>query len=258
MAPSLLIGFALASAVAALAHRFRALTAGGALWAAAIGTLVFVAGGLAWSALLLLFFLPSSVLSHLPGALHGAAEKSARRDAGQVLANGAVAAGCALLAVHRATPVIGAAFAGALAAAASDTWATELGTRFGGAPRLLSTGRHVAPGTSGGVTAIGLVASLVGAATIATAELLAISPSTGVPVLLGGLAGSLTDTGLGATLQHRRYCPVCKTATEQPVHATCGTPTRSAGGLAWLDNDAVNGAATLTGAVIAALCRSLV
>src|SRR5438128_2021899 len=84
-----LVGLLAGSAVALLAMRARALTWGGAASAALVGALVFTAGGLAWSGLLLLFFLPSSALGRLPGGpQQGLVEKSGRRDARQVLANG--------------------------------------------------------------------------------------------------------------------------------------------------------------------------
>ena len=71
-------------------------------------------------------------------------------------------------------------------------------------------------------------------------------------VALAGVAGALMDSLLGATLQERRWCDACSRATERAVH-DCGAPTRRAGGLGALDNDAVNLAATVTGAAVAAL-----
>jgi uncharacterized membrane protein len=54
---------------------------------------------------------------------------------------------------------------------------------------------------------------------------------------------------IGATLQSRRWCGTCQTATERAVHS-CGTRATAAGGLPWLGNDTVNLAATATGALI--------
>jgi uncharacterized membrane protein len=82
------------------------------------------------------------------------------------------------------------------------------------------------------------------------ARALSLTGTVGV-VAIGGAAGAMADSLLGATLQERRWCDACALATERRVH-DCGTRTRLAGGLAWMDNDAVNLLATLTGAVVAA------
>src|SRR5262249_56028941 len=55
----------------------------------------------------------------------------------------------------------------------------------------------------------------------------------------GGVLGSTIDSVLGATVQARRWCDHCAKGTEQRRH-DCGTPTRLARGVSWLENDAVN------------------
>jgi uncharacterized membrane protein len=142
---------------------------------------------------------------------------------------------------------------GSLAAAAADTWATGVGTRSGTAPRLLLFGRPVAPGTSGGMTPLGCVAGAAGALLVAATGS-AVGAGAGVLPLgtLVGFAGMLTDSVLGAAWQGRFRCPACAEASEWRVHR-CGTRTVREGGLRWLDNDAVNLAATALGAVLAGL-----
>ena len=73
---------------------------------------------------------------------------------------------------------------------------------------------------------------------------------------LGGIAGAVADSALGATMQERRWCPTCSMASEQLVH-TCGTSTSLAGGAAWMDNDTVNLLSTVVGGAVAALVASL-
>jgi uncharacterized membrane protein len=109
------------------------------------------------------------------------------------------------------------------------------------------------PGTSGGVTLLGLFGTALGAAFIEMAALLLHWPSpVVVAALAGGVAGSLTDSLAGALLQQRRWCPVCGSHSERLVH-TCGARTRIVGGLSLLDNDGVNLLCTAAGAAVAVL-----
>jgi uncharacterized protein (TIGR00297 family) len=246
-----LIGGVLGSAVAGLAYWRRALTADGAMIAALTGCVTFARGGIPGAGALLLFFGSSTVLSRLgerrKQRLPLAQAKGARRDAWQVLANGGVA-----------TLAFGvgwrSAATGALAAAAADTWATELGLLARQPPRLITSLRTVAPGTSGGITPEGVMASVGGAAVVGAMT----AASSGDwrmlrSAALAGIAGALFDSLLGATLQAVYLCPRCELATEVPVHPRCGTPATYQRGLRWMTNDTVNLLATLTGAVIGQL-----
>lgn len=277
MALTLLTGFLLALLIAFIAFRVKALSRSGALAALGLGTVIFGLGGLSWAVLLLAFFISSSTLSRLfkrrKSALDEKFSKGSQRDAGQVLANGGVAGVFAIL--HAFFPQAGWTWIGcaaALAAANADTWATELGVLNPGAPILITSGRPVERGTSGGISPAGTLAALAGAAFVALFAALgyrtALQIGPRAPYLtsptgllfdggvfglaaLGGLAGSLVDSLLGATLQAIYYCPACQKETERHPQHTCGTDTRRVRGLAWLDNDWVNTACTLSGALLA-------
>jgi uncharacterized protein (TIGR00297 family) len=220
----------------------NALTPRGALAALVVGVAVTVGTGWAGLVLLFAFFLSSTWLT--PGG--------GRRSAVQVAANGGVAAASALLA--RAAPLWAAALAGALAAAAADTWSTEIGGRSRSAPRLLTTGASVPPGTSGGVTWLGSAGGAAGAVFIASVAALSglVAARTAPAVAVGGLAGAFADSLLGATLQARWRCPACGAVGEKRRHG-CPDAGVLASGLAWMSNDTVNLAATLVGAAVAVL-----
>ena len=256
MNPSTLIfGLFLGPLVGAAAYRLGALNRSGAVTAAVIGALIFGAGGLRWAAGLLLFFVSSSLLSRLFNHKKKIAEekfsKGSRRDWAQVAANGGLgAAFAAALLLQPGADWPWPAFLGAMAAANADTWATELGVLHPGAPRLITTWKTVEPGTSGGVSSTGTLASLAGAALIGVLGFLEAGSglSLFLAVCAGGLAGSLFDSLLGATVQAIYYCPKDEKETEQhPLH-NCGTPTTHLRGWRRLDNDLVNFAATLIGA----------
>lgn len=215
-----------------------------------MGTLVLAGAGWPGAGALLAFFVSGSVVSRLEPPDNRLDAKGSRRDAAQVLANGGAAALGALAgAAHPALALW--LVTGSLAAAAADTWATSLGRRSAVTPRHLLTGRAVPSGTSGGVTALGSGAALVGAALVAGTGALA----GGQPVLfpiaaLVGFLGMVLDSALGAALQGRFHCPACDLPSEWPVHR-CGTRTLHRGGFPWFDNDGVNFAATCAAAALA-------
>lgn len=258
----ILLGFALAVPIAALAWRLQSLSWTGAGAAVLVGIIVFGLGGWRWAVLLLAFFVSSSALTRAfkkdKLGMNEKFSKGGRRDAGQVLANGGVAALfviCHLLLPAAAWPWMG--FAGALAAVNADTWATELGVLNPNPPRLITNlNRRVERGTSGGVSLWGTISSLLGAALIAAlAFWLAPDPLPQWPVFLvialSGLAGSLSDSLLGATVQAMYLCPADQKETEKhPLHS-CGTPTVRLRGWKWLDNDWVNVVCSLCGGLLA-------
>lgn len=205
--------------------------------------------------MLLSFFVSGSALSKIGERnkmerVGSIVEKGGERDVWQVLANGGVFAAAALGQVLFPLPVWNALGAGALAAAAADTWATEIGTLARTDPISIVSGKRVPAGTSGAVTAVGSAAGIAGALFIAAIATLANWPVAFAAVAVGGVAGALADSLLGGTLQARRWCDVCAKSTERVVH-NCGMLTRPAGGLAGLDNDAVNAVCSAVGALVA-------
>jgi uncharacterized protein (TIGR00297 family) len=256
----LLLGLLLAIAIAFLAYRAHSLSRSGAFAAAFVGTIIFGVGGLEWAILLLTFFITSSALTRAfkrrKQSLSEKFSKGGQRDAGQVFGNGGIAT--AFAALHffypeALWPWLG--FAASLAAVNADTWATELGVLNPHPPRMITNLRKVVEkGTSGGISLIGTLASLAGAAVIGIlASLLGPGPdsvSTGIIVTLAGLVGSLFDSFLGATVQAMYFCPKDQKETEKhPLH-TCGTETVHIRGWKWLDNDWVNFACGAAGVVV--------
>lgn len=254
---ALTVGIVAGVTVAVTAWRRRALTRDGAAAAIALGV-AGAAAGAGWAALLIAYFISGTLLSRWGEAAkrrrtHATVAKGGARDAWQVLANGGVFGAFALASLLTPSPVVDAAAAGALAASAADTWATEIGTWIGGTPRHVLTWRPIATGMSGGVTVAGTVALVVGAIWLtALAWCFGWPDASLLPIAVGGIVGALVDTLVGASAQQVRFCPVCAIETEQPVHE-CGSPTAVRRGAAWIGNDAVNAAATVAGAVTTAV-----
>lgn len=226
--------------MAGLGWRLRALTGGGAWAAWAVGTAILVSTGWQGGVVLAVFFVASTAVSRiLPPTTDTQDAKGDRRDAWQVLANGSVAGGGALFALQE--PALGMwLLTVSLAASASDTWATAVGTWSGTTPRDLRTGRPVPPGTSGGVTIPGSVGAIGGAVIVATSgALVAASHRLLLAATLLGLLGMAVDSLLGGAAQGSFYCPECERPTERFVHR-CGAPTILRKGWRWFSNDLVN------------------
>ena len=277
---SILLGAVFAAVVVVIAGRAGALSGGGAVAAFFVGTLTFGTLRFTGAAVLLAFFVPAVVLSRVGRARKRELVdigKHGPRDAMQVLANGGVATACALASLGWHDVRWEFAFAGAYAAAAADTWGTEIGTLLRQPPRSILTLRSVATGISGGVTLAGTLAEIAGAAWIGCvligmlwlglsaamhARGLSIPPSVFAPMMferplallvvavpLGGIAGALVDSVLGATVQELRFCDACGRSCETDPHV-CGSRTRVVRGIPRFSNDAVNLLATVTGAAV--------
>ncbi len=264
----LLGGFFLSGLVGWAAYQRRALTRNGVAGAILIGTLIFGFGGRTWGLILIAFFVSSSGLSGYRGVeKEGLAEKFAKghqRDIGQTLANGGWAAALAVAYAFTPHSLLWAAFVGAIASVTADTWATELGVLSRSQPRLITTGEPVPVGTSGGISALGMAATLAGGLFIGLITLLlhelaslVMGESTGwadawivIVGVVGGLAGSVFDSLLGATVQGIYYCDRCAKETEKTRHG-CGQMTHLVRGHRWLNNDLVNLFSSVVGSIVA-------
>ena len=249
----------IAGIVALIAWRARALTLSGAVAAAAIGGIA-VAAGWPWAVLLIFYFISSSALSRLGRArkeklTRSIIAKQGARDAWQVVANGFAFGIAALGAVATPYPEPGwlALGAGALAASAADTWATEIGILYGGTPRSVLHWRPVPPGTSGAVSMLGSGGALLGAVAIGVVALLVgWGARIAGAAILGGLGGAVLDSLLGATVQSRLWCDRCGVQTEREVH-DCGRRTQPIRGMPWIDNDLVNFLSGIAGGLLSLL-----
>ena len=261
MISRVVLGLVAAATVTAAAARIGLLTWSGAIAGTAIGS-VAVAAGWSWAILLVAFFALTSALSAAGATrksdlVREVTEKGSTRDAVRVFANGGAFAAAGIAWIATGSPLWLAAGAGAVAAAAADSWATEIGVAYGGEPRSIVSGQSLKRGMSGGVTIAGSLGGLAGAAVIAGTVLIIGWPRVvAVAAILAGVIGMIIDSILGATVQARRFCPACGTSTEKTIH-TCGATTRVAGGVQWMTNDMVNVLATLSGAVVAGILFSV-
>lgn len=266
----ILLALLLSGAIGGLAYWRRSLTLGGWLGAVLVGTTTLGFGGWAWGLTIVVFFVTSTLLSRYKARLKAqrAGDKFAKggqRDFAQTIANGGIAALLALVSAATGQPaILLALFAGVIATVTADTWATELGVLSTQPPRLITTGQPVEPGTSGGISAVGTTATATGALLIgmslalftafeqvAAGAALLFPWSLVLAGLLGGVAGSLFDSLLGATVQALYQYPDGR-ATERAT-ALDGTPHQFVQGWRWLNNDLVNLVSSLVGGGVAVM-----
>ena len=210
----ILTGLGLSLIIAYLAFFLNWITLDATKAVIILGTITFGFGGI-WPALALIFFFLSSSLitrnKRLDGIVNGSVPlrsddpfHNSRRDGYQVWANGFWVAVFCLAWFQFEMDFLLLAVYGAIAAATADTWATELGTRKKGHTRLITTFKKVDPGTDGGISFTGTLASAVGS--IAVASLLLIIPdpydlNVAVIVAISGFVGSIADSYMGAIFQ---------------------------------------------------------
>ncbi|HWF44526.1 MAG TPA: DUF92 domain-containing protein [Candidatus Kapabacteria bacterium] len=258
MTNDLLLGLVFSLAIAVLAWRLRALDISGAIGAVIVGTIIFGIGGLTASIALVAFFISGSILSALPLDSKrrekkkmagdtiglGTLQMGVGRNWKQVVANGGLPA--LGIAIARFIPGLQTAalyfYFGAIAASAADSWATEIGIRYGSNVRDILTWRPAQGGVSGGISTMGMLASLAGAGFIALTLFIpfkgAAPPRVFVGVVMCGFLGSVVDSILGSSLQAVYWCEDCQCLVEKPIH--CSRPAILRKGYKLITNNVVN------------------
>jgi len=206
----MLLALGLSLIIAIISFILNWLTLDGMRSAVLFGTAVLGMGGWMPALAVLLFFLSSSFISRRRGDQNEIAEAfissrtKFRRDGWQVWANGFwVVAMLILFFLFDAEFLLIAAY-GAVAAATSDTWATEIGCRKPGKTVLITSFKKTEPGTDGGISLKGSAAAVAGALFIAGSLYLVssgVNELFAITIAVSGLAGCIVDSYLGAIYQ---------------------------------------------------------
>ncbi len=251
-----IIPIILTPAIIAIAYKKRALTAGGVIAAFVVDVLISLSLGNLGFIILLTFFIGGIAVDKIKKthikAGQNIEKRGEYRNHTQVLANSLVAAAAAVLYFATAKPVFAIAFAASLAEAFADTAASGIGIISGKAFDILRM-KKCTPGLSGGVSVLGLVASLSAAAIVSLISLgfEFVRVNDLVIIISAGFFGALFDSLLGSWLQIKYKCTVCGAVVEREEH--CGQLTEKHSGIKFINNDVVNFLSTVFAALFAAV-----
>ena len=231
-----------------------------------VGCAILIFGGLGWFILLLSFHFTAAFFTKYKyerkARMDAAEAKGGARGWFNVMSNGATASVLAICYGLTSREIFAAGYLGAVSTSIADTLATEIGLLNPSEPRLVTNLRmRVKAGTSGGVTLLGEAACIFGS--LVTALVALIVGFEGLSIfqvlvfdLLVGFLGCNFDSVLGATVQVVYECQICGKITEKKIH--CGQPTVYSKGIRFIDNNVVNLASTIFGALVAILAHSYV
>lgn len=257
----LALGVILTTPITFVAYKKASLNLSGAVAATFLGVLIYFWGGLFMWLIMIGFFISSSLLSKVGREQKAITdkinEKGARRDVIQVIANGGLGFVFAYFYHLTQMEVFLLAYAVAFASSSADTWSSELGVLSKKAPVSILTLKQVNAGTSGAVSALGILAAFLGAAFISAVFFVGFTIKYGFNDLLvimtllclaGGVLGAFIDSVIGAKFQGKYYCQVCHTVTEKKHHH--GMKTIHQEGWRFINNDLVNFTSTTMASVI--------
>ncbi|MFP4045982.1 MAG: DUF92 domain-containing protein [Candidatus Aenigmatarchaeota archaeon] len=161
---------------------------------------IWVFNGFGWMAILLSFLVFAFVVTKwkydVKKELEVQEASLGERDIENVIGNGAAA-------MFFALAFMPTAFCGAVAAALSDTMASEIGV-LSDKTRMITNLQKVKPGTNGAISPLGMTFSFIGAAIISLLGYLVLSLNP-FACLVGGFLGCQVDSYLGATLERKGY-----------------------------------------------------
>lgn len=245
----LIVGTVLNGGIIFFALKKQLLTLSGALTAFVVGMMFYFLGGFSSWSYLILFFISSGVIEiikkkfNLVVEVSVSKEESEGRNITQVLANSLPALSCLILYSLTGQWLFYVAMVATIAGATADTWSSQIGILSSKLPISVKTFKPIEVGLSGGVSLLGIVASLGGASFMAGLYLLFnIGKDVGLVqtfliilvIVLSGVVGSIVDSILGATIQEKYIL------NDQSVSEMESAEARLYSGIKGIDNNMIN------------------
>jgi uncharacterized protein (TIGR00297 family) len=217
--------------------RLDALSLSGFFGAVLMGVVLIMLTNLSYLALLAIFFILCSIISKLIKKKDFISTKGSKRDVVQVYANGGIALLICLYDYFHPSSLNILLFSSSVAAAMSDTWATEFGKLSKSKPRSIISFKTIKHGESGGITLIGTFGSFIGSAIIGSSAFLLFSISVidVLGIVLSGFFSAIIDSILGATLQGKY-----KLIDSDKIIEVKNKKSTHFSGYKWMTNDIVN------------------
>lgn len=247
--------------VGLIAYKMNALNKAGFIAAVTVGSIIMAFGGIKWFMILVTLLVITVLATRFKYSrkmeFEAAEGKGGVRGWKNVLSNGTIAALIAIcfgITLHK---IFAGGYLGAISTSLADTLATELGLLNSSKPRLITNlNNRVKAGTSGGITLLGEASGMLGSFTIAAFAMLIGFEGLNVlqiitATLCSGFLGNNFDSLLGATVQAIYKCQECGKLTEESTH--CKRPAIHVKGCRYFDNNVVNFASTILGALIASI-----
>ena len=209
---SLALVLVLCTMLSVLSYWFGLLSASGAVASFMVGIIIGGLGSIGWLLTLIAFtflgFFVTKYRFQAKKKLNVQEGTKGERTYRNVLANGLVPAAVAAISFvlgMQSSEIAGLAFISAVAVAAADTTASELGV-LSPNTYLITTLEKVPPGTDGGISTAGTASCIAAAAVASLVGWLAIfrssplDPLIAVPIVMG-VAGCMLDSVIGATAE---------------------------------------------------------
>jgi uncharacterized protein (TIGR00297 family) len=214
-----------------LVYNKKWLTGDGAVSAFVLGCIIIWSTNILFIIPILIFFTAGSLSSRL----HHRTKDSQGRTARQVLANGMIATAAVFLYGITKLDAFAMAYFISICVSLTDTLSSDIGIYFNKKTYDITTLKPVEPGLSGGISAAGTLAGMLGACIFSAlvATLFLPDTSDGLIISFWGVTGMLIDSIFGSLWQ-AKYAHHGKIVEEKSSYATLIK------GLRWMDNDVVN------------------
>jgi len=198
-----------AAAFSVITHKLNTIAA---ITGAVVAVSIFLGAGYIGIAMLAAFFILGSAATswkmNTKLQLGNAEKNKGQRTAGQVLANGGIAAITGLLAliISSEENLFRVMIAASLASATADTLSSELGTVYGKKFYNILTFKKDARGLDGVISVEGIMIGIVGSAIIALIYSSGFGWSKNFGwIIIAGTIGNIVDSVLGALFERKNY-----------------------------------------------------